>query len=206
GMTHPFMAAAASGLAERGIATLRFQFPYMEQGSKRPDSPKLAHAAVRAAVLEASQLSLPLFAGGKSMGGRMTTQAQAEAPLPGVRGIALLGFPLHPAREPSVVRAGHLPRVAIPLLFLQGPRDELADLTLLRPIVERLPRAELRIIEGADHSFHVLRLREQSDAVLSVPGARASVEAVQTGQVQLRGLQVDGGEVDVFFRLVGCLR
>jgi predicted alpha/beta-hydrolase family hydrolase len=106
---------------------------------------------------------LPIVAGGKSMGGRMTTQAQAEAPLPGVRGIALLGFPLHPAREPSVGRAEHLPRVGIPMLFLQGTRDELADLSLLRPIVERLPRAELRVIGSADHSFHVLRRSGRTD-------------------------------------------
>src|SRR5204862_4670063 len=138
GMTHPFMAAAANGLAERGIATLRFQFPYMEQGSKRPDSPKLAHAAVRAAVLEASQLSLPLFAGGKSFGGRMTSQAQAEAPLPGVRGLVFLGFPLHPPGRPSDERGRHLFDVQVPMLFLQGTRDDLASLLLLRPLIERL--------------------------------------------------------------------
>src|SRR6185436_844137 len=122
GMTHPFMAASASGLAERGIATLRYQFPYMEQGSKRPDAPKLAHATVRAAVLEASRLvpQLALFAGGKSFGGRMTSQAQAASPLPGVRGIGFLGFPLHPPGKPSDERAQHLFDVNVPMLFLQG--------------------------------------------------------------------------------------
>jgi len=156
GMTHPFMATVANGLAERGIATLRFQFPYMEQGSKRPDSPKLAHAAVRAAVLEASQLSLPLFAGGKSFGGRMTSQAQAEAPLPGVRGLVFLGFPLHPPGQPSENRAQHLFDVQIPMLFLQGTRDDFADLQLLQPLCQRLaPRGALKLFADADHSFHV---------------------------------------------------
>src|SRR5881398_4071431 len=129
GMAHPFLAAIADGLAERGIATLRYQFPYMEQGSKRPDAPKVAHATVRAAVLEASRLvpELPLFAGGKSFGGRMTSQAQAAAPLPGVRGLAFLGFPLHPAGRPAQERGKHLFDVRIPMLFLQGTRDALAE-------------------------------------------------------------------------------
>src|SRR6187200_2600023 len=120
GMTHPFMAAVANGLAERGVATLRYQFPYMEQGSKRPDTPKIAHAAVRAAVLEASRLApgLPLFAGGKSFGGRMTSQAQAALALPELRGLVFLGFPLHPAGRPSDERAAHLFEVNIPMLFL----------------------------------------------------------------------------------------
>jgi len=156
GMTHPFMAAIANGLAERSIATLRFQFLYMERGSKRPDSPKLAHAAVRAAVLEASRLSLPLFAGGKSFGGRMTSQAQAESPLPGVRGLVFLGFPLHPPGQPSEDRAKHLFDVQIPMLFLQGTRDEFANLELLEPLCQRLgPRATLKLFPDADHSFHV---------------------------------------------------
>jgi len=156
GMTHPFMAAIANGLAERKIATLRFQFLYMEQGSKRPDSPKLAHAAVRAAMLEASQLSLPLFAGGKSFGGRMTSQTQAESPLPGVRGLVFLGFPLHPPGQPSENRAKHLFDVQIPMLFLQGTRDEFANLELLEPLCRRLgPRATLKLFPDADHSFHV---------------------------------------------------
>src|SRR5687768_12647689 len=130
GMAHPFMASVAEGLAERGVATLRYQFPYMERGSKRTDAPGIAHAAVRAAVAEASRLApeLPLVAGGKSYGGRMTSQAQAAAPLPGVRGIAFLGFPLHPAGRPSDERGAHLSAVQVPMLFMQGTRDELADL------------------------------------------------------------------------------
>ncbi|HZO55702.1 MAG TPA: alpha/beta family hydrolase [Bryobacteraceae bacterium] len=158
GMTHPFMAAVAEGLAERGIATLRYQFPYMEQGSKRPDSPKLAHATVRAAVLEASRLlpDLPLFAGGKSFGGRMTSQAQAGSPLPGVRGLVFLGFPLHPPGQPSDERAKHLFEVQIPMLFLQGTRDEFAHLQFLEPLCKRLAsRASLKLFQDADHSFHV---------------------------------------------------
>src|SRR5882672_8083574 len=129
GMKHPFMGAIAQGLAERGISTLRYQFPYMEQGSKRPDIPRVAQAAVRAAVLEASRLApeLPLFAGGKSFGGRMTSQAQAAAPLPGVRGLLFLGFPLHPPGRESDERAKHLFDIKIPMLFLQGDRDEFAS-------------------------------------------------------------------------------
>src|SRR4249920_280983 len=140
GMTHPFMAAIADGLAERGVATLRYQFPYMEQGGKRPDAPKLAQATVRAAVAEASSLApkLPLVAGGKSFGGRMTSQAQAESPLPGVRGLAFLGFPLHAAGRPSEERAAHLFEVKIPMLFLQGTRDALADIALMRKLVASL--------------------------------------------------------------------
>src|SRR5213596_2448443 len=143
GMAHPFMAAIANGLAERGIATLRYQFPYMEQGSKRPDAPKLAHAAVRAAVLEASRLvpELALFAGGKSFGGRMTSQAQAASPLPGVCGLAFLGFPLHPPGQPSEERGKHLFEVQIPMLFLQGTRDDFAQLQLLEPLCKKLSRA-----------------------------------------------------------------
>jgi predicted alpha/beta-hydrolase family hydrolase len=158
GMAHPFMAAAANGLAERGIATLRYQFPYMERGSKRPDTPRLAHAAVRGAVAEAARLlpDLPLVAGGKSFGGRMTSQAQAASPLAGVRGIAFLGFPLHPAGKPSDERAEHLSKVRVPMLFLQGTRDNLADLALLQPLVKRLgARATLKVLADADHSFHV---------------------------------------------------
>ena len=158
GMTHPFMASIANGLAERGIATLRYQFPYMEQRSKRPDTPKLAQATVRAAVAEASHRipELPLFAGGKSFGGRMTSQAQAEASLALVRGLVFLGFPLHPAGKPSDERAKHLFEVRIPMLFLQGTRDQLADLTLLQPLARTLgARATLMLLEDADHSFHV---------------------------------------------------
>jgi predicted alpha/beta-hydrolase family hydrolase len=159
GMNHAFMAALTSGLAERRVATLRFQFPYMEQGSKRPDSPKVAHAAVRAAVQEAAKRlpGVPLFAGGKSFGGRMTSQAQAAEPLPSVRGIIFVGFPLHPAGKPSTERADHLADVRLPMLFLQGTRDTLADLDLIRDTVAKLgSRATLHIVSGADHSFHVL--------------------------------------------------
>jgi hypothetical protein len=158
GMTHPFMAMVADGLAGRRIATLRYQFPSMEQGAKRPDRPALAQATVRAAVSAARRLmpSLPLFAGGKSFGGRMTSQAQAEAPLPEVRGLVFLGFPLHPAKKPSDERARHLSLVRIPMLFIQGTRDSLADMTLLLPTVSGLgTRATLISVEGADHAFHV---------------------------------------------------
>ncbi len=157
GMTHPFMAAVAKGLAERGVASLRYQFPYMERGSKRPDAPALAQATVRAAVEEAARLcpSLPLVAGGKSFGGRMTSQAQAASPLPSVVGLVFFGFPLHAAGKPSQDRARHLFEVEIPMLFLQGSRDALADLRELEPICVRLPRATLNVFEDADHSFHV---------------------------------------------------
>ena len=158
GMTHSFMAAIADGLADRGIATLRYQFPYMESGSKRPDSPKLAHATVHAAVMEASRLApeTPLFAAGKSFGGRMTSQAQAASPLPGVRGLIFFGFPLHPPDQPSDERAKHLFDVQIPMLFLQGTRDEFARLELLQPLGKRLgDRATLKLFQDADHSFHV---------------------------------------------------
>lgn len=158
GMTHPFLETFATGLAERDIATLRYQFPYMEQSSKRPDPPKIAHATVRAAVAEAAKRlpDLPLFAGGKSFGGRMTSQAQADSPLPAVRGLVFLGFPLHPAGKPSDDRATHLFDIQIPLLFLQGTRDKLAGLDLLEPLIKRLtPRATLHLFAEADHSFHV---------------------------------------------------
>lgn len=158
GMTHAFMAAAAAELGDRGIATLRYQFPYMEQGSRRPDPPKIAHATVRAAVDEANRQfpDLPLFAGGKSFGGRMTSQAQAASPLLGVRGLAFLGFPLHPTGNPSVDRAQHLFEVRIPMLFLQGTRDALAQPELITRVVENLgDRAALQMFADADHSFHV---------------------------------------------------
>jgi len=158
GMTHPFLEAVAAELGERGLATLRYQFPYMEQRAKRPDPPALAQATVRAAVAEAGRRlpELPLVAGGKSFGGRMTSQAQAAAPLAGVRGLVFLGFPLHPAGRPSDERAKHLFDVQVPLLFLQGTRDTLADLALLEPVVHRLgKRATLRTFAEADHSFHV---------------------------------------------------
>ena len=158
GMSHPSMETVATGLCDRGIATLRYQFPYMESGSKRPDPPAVAHAAVRAAVKEAARRcsGLPLIAGGRSFGGRMTSQAQAIAPLAGVRGLAFLGFPLHPAGKPSVARAAHLSDIKIPMLFLQGTRDALAELTLLEPVVKGLGGlASLHVVQEADHSFHV---------------------------------------------------
>jgi predicted alpha/beta-hydrolase family hydrolase len=167
GMRHPFMAAAAEKLAARGIATLRYQFPFMERGSKRPDAPKLAHATVRAAVAEAARRcpGLRLFAGGKSFGGRMTSQAQAASPLPDVAGLVFVGFPLHPAGKPSVDRADHLDGVALPMLFLQGTRDELATLELLQPVIERLgARATLHLVDDADHAFHVRARSGRRDA------------------------------------------
>lgn len=167
GMAHPFMASIADGLAQRGVATLRYQFHYMERGSKRPDPTTLAQATVRAAVAAAARLmpSLPLCAGGKSFGGRMTSQAQAASPLPGVRGLAFLGFPLHAAGRPSDERGRHLFDAQIPTLFLQGSRDPLADLGLLRPLVERLgARATLKVLADADHSFHVRKKTGRTDA------------------------------------------
>jgi uncharacterized protein len=167
GMGHPFMAAVAADLARRGVATLRYQFAYMERGSKRPDPPPLAQAAVRAAVMAAQRLvpDLPLFAGGKSFGGRMTSQAQAVAPLPGVRGLIFLGFPLHPAGRPSQDRAKHLFDVHVPMLFLQGSRDALAALDELRPVCKSLgPRATLKVFADADHSFHVPARSGRNDA------------------------------------------
>lgn len=158
GMEHAFIAAVATELGARGIATLRYQFPYMEQRARRPDPPELCHATVRAAVSEAARLApaLPLVAGGKSFGGRMTSQAQAASPLPGVRGLAFLGFPLHPAGRPSDARGRHLFEVEIPMLFLQGTRDALAELELIEPLTERLgARATLKLLQDADHSFHV---------------------------------------------------
>jgi predicted alpha/beta-hydrolase family hydrolase len=158
GMAHPFMETVARGLADRGIASLRYQFPYMEKGGRRPDAPAVAHATVRAAVAEAARRwpGLPLIAGGKSFGGRMSSQAQAIAALPGVRGLAFLGFPLHPAGKPSTSRAGHLSELKIPMLFLQGTRDDLADMTLLEPVVNGLgDLASLHVVPEGDHSLHV---------------------------------------------------
>jgi uncharacterized protein len=167
GMQHPFMTAVANGLFERGIATLRYQFPYMERGAKRPDSPAVAQATVRAAIASAARLipELVLVAGGKSFGGRMTSQAQAATPLPGVRGLVFLGFPLHAAGKPSDERATHLFQVQIPMLFLQGTRDSLADLSLMQSLSERLGvRASMKVFQDADHSFHVPARSGQTDA------------------------------------------
>jgi len=166
-MTHPFMTAIADGLAARGIASLRYQFPYMEKRARRPDPPAVAHAAVRDAVAEARRElpGLALIAGGKSFGGRMTSQAQAAAPLEGVAGLAFFGFPLHPAKRPSRERAEHLSRVRIPMLFLQGTRDALAELSELEPVCRALgPRATLKLFADADHSFHVPARSGRTDA------------------------------------------
>ena len=161
------MQAVATGLADRGVATLRYQFPYMERKSRRPDPPALCHATVRAAVAQATRLApdLPLVAGGRSFGGRMTSQAQAEAPLQAVRGLVFLAFPLHPAGRPGTDRAAHLQEVGVPMLFIQGTRDGLAEQTLLIPIVERLGSlATLHMLEDADHSFHVPARSGRKDA------------------------------------------
>jgi len=161
------MTTIAAELTARSIATLRFQFPYMERGSRRPDPPSLCHATVRAAVAEAARLAptLALIAGGRSFGGRMTSQAQAIEPLPGVKGLAFLGFPLHPAGKPSTERAAHLSDVKTPMLFLQGTRDELAKLELLQPLIDRLgARATLKLLQDADHSFHVPARTGRKDA------------------------------------------
>jgi uncharacterized protein len=167
GMTHPFLEAVAMELGGRGIATLRYQFPYMEQRAKRPDVPALAHATVRAAVAEARRRvpELPLVAGGRSFGGRMTSQAQAASALPGVHGLAFLGFPLHPAGRPAADRAEHLFDVRLPMLFLQGSRDALAELPLLQATVERLGKlATLQLFQDADHTFHVPARSGRKDA------------------------------------------
>src|SRR5437660_2571870 len=167
GMSHPFMEKLAEELASIGVATLRYQFPYMEQRRRVPDKPAVLTATVRAAVRAAAEAApgLLLLAGGKSMGGRMTSQAAAEGPLEGVRGLVFFGFPLHPPKQPGTKRAEHLAKVTVPMLFLQGTRDELADLELLRPVCAKLgTRATLHIVETADHSFHVLKSSGRSDA------------------------------------------
>ena len=176
GMRHPFLETISQRLAEREIATLRYQFPYMEQRARRPDPPPVAAAAVRAAVMEAARAApgLPLLAGGKSFGGRMTSTAQAGEPLAGVRGLVFLGFPLHPPGRPGNERAEHLTQVQIPMLFLQGTRDDFADLKLLRPVVKRLgTRATLHLVDGGDHSFKVLKKsgRTEADVMTELVGA-----------------------------------
>ena len=169
GMNHPFMENLAGELAAEGIATLRYQFPYMEGRRRVPDSPAVLTATVVAAVRAAAKAAaeLPLLAGGKSMGGRMTSQAAAERPLEGVRGLVFFGFPLHPPKRPATKRADHLAKVSVPMLFLQGTRDELAELDLLRPICAKLGAlATLSVIDGADHSFHVLKRSGTNDTAV----------------------------------------
>jgi len=166
GMSHPFMEMLAGELAEAGVATLRYQFPYMEERRRVPDAPAVLTATVVAAVRAAAEAApgLPLLAGGKSMGGRMTSQAAAQRPLDGVRGIVFFGFPLHPPKQPGTKRADHLAKVTVPMLFVQGTRDTFADLKLLRPVCAKLgSRATLHVIETADHSFHVLKSSGRSD-------------------------------------------
>lgn len=167
GMTHRSLTAIADGLAERGVATLRYQFPYMEKGGKGVDRPPVAQATVRAAVATARELArgLPMFAGGRSFGGRMTAQAQAETPLEGVRGLVFFAFPLHAAGKPSIERAAHLARIEIAMLFIQGTRDTLAELELLHGVVDGLgERATLQLIDEADHAFHVPAKTGRRDA------------------------------------------
>ncbi len=167
GMHHPFMTAVAQGLAERRVATMRYLFPYMERGGRRPDPPRVLIATVRAAIDEARRAApgLPLIAGGKSMGGRMTSLAAAEEPLPGVRGLVFLGFPLHAPGRPSADRGAHLGGIGLPMLFLQGTRDKLADLDLLGPVCAGLgAQARLHVIEGADHSFHLPKRSGRRDS------------------------------------------
>jgi predicted alpha/beta-hydrolase family hydrolase len=184
GMNHSFMEAMARALAANGIATLRYQFPYMEQHRRVPDAPKVLTATVAAAVKVAAKSApkLPLVAGGKSMGGRMTSQAAAEQLLPDVRGLIFFGFPLHPPKRPSVKRADHLKLVIQPMLFLQGTRDDLADLSLLRPICNELgSKVTLHVIEGADHSFHVLKRSGSTDAEV-LAGLAFTVKTWTTAQ------------------------
>ena len=168
GMRHHFMADVSAALADRAVATLRYQFPYMEEGRGRPDPPGLLQATVRAACETADRLApeLPRFAGGKSLGGRMTSSAQAEVPLPGVRGLVFFGFPLHPPKRPGTSRAEHLGRIAIPMLFLQGTRDDLADLDLIRGVLAPLPTATLHVVDGANHSFEVLKRSGRTAAMV----------------------------------------
>jgi predicted alpha/beta-hydrolase family hydrolase len=183
GMEHPFMQAAAAELGALGIATLRYQFPYMNRRKRRTDPPALCQATVRAAVAEAARRApaLPLFAGGRSFGGRMTSQAQALGALAGVRGLVFLGFPLHPAGKPSDARARHLAEVQIPMLFVQGTRDALAERARIEALMARLgERATLELIEGADHSFHVPVRSGRSDAEMRSTLLKAVVQWMDT--------------------------
>lgn len=177
GMRHPFLDAVADRLAARGVATFRYQFPYMEAGRRRPDPARWLTATVRSAIAAARRTAgdLPLLAGGKSMGGRMTSLAHAAAPLPGVRGLVFLGFPLHPPRRPGTDRAAHLAAIDAPMLFVQGTRDALARLDLIRRVVADLPSAHLHVVDTADHGFRVLRRsgRTDDDAVDEIAGAVA---------------------------------
>jgi predicted alpha/beta-hydrolase family hydrolase len=179
GMRHPFLEALAGALAGEGVATLRYEFPYMEQGKRRIDPAPVLHARIRQAVEAGRKEQLPLFAGGKSMGGRMTSQAQAGQALGGVVGLAFVGFPLHPAGKPGTDRATHLRDVRLPMLFLQGTRDELADLALLRPVLEPLPEATLHVVEDADHSFHVRKKSGRTDAGVIVELAHTFAQWAQ---------------------------
>jgi uncharacterized protein len=184
GMTHKAMESNAQGLSARGIATVRYQFLYMEKGSKRPDPPRIAHAAVRAAAARALELApdLPLYAGGRSFGGRMTSQAQADEPLPGVKGLAFLGFPLHPAGKPGIERAEHLKRVRIPMLFVSGDRDALAELDLLKPVIAGLGnQAALHLVAHADHSFKVAAKSGRSSADAETEALDALAEWIASG-------------------------
>jgi uncharacterized protein len=169
GMSHPFMAGVAEQLADRGVATLRYQFPYMEKGTRHPDPPHIAQLTVRAAVAEAARRlpDIPLFAGGKSFGGRMTSQAQADAALPCIMGLVFLGFPLHPANRPSRVRAQHLENIKVPMLFLQGTRDALAQPDMIGEVIAELgDRATLKSFADADHSFHVPKRSGGTDVLV----------------------------------------
>jgi predicted alpha/beta-hydrolase family hydrolase len=194
GMRHGFMESLAQALGRVGIATWRWEFPYMRDGRRRPDGAAVALPAVRAAVEEAHRRwsKLPLFAGGKSFGGRMTSTAAAEAPLP-VEGLVFFGFPLHPARRPGVERAAHLRNVRHPLLFLQGDRDALAELALLRPVVAELgERAHLHVVEGADHAFRVLKRSGRRDE--EIPGELAAAAAAwMLGLPPLEAPSADAG-------------
>lgn len=173
GMRHPFLQRLADALAEERVATLRYEFPYMAEGRRRIDAVPVLHARVREAVAAGAAHGLPLFAGGKSFGGRMTSQAQAAAPLPSVLGLCFAGFPLHAAKRPAVERASHLREIGIPMLFLQGTRDDLAQLDLISGVIEELPEATLHVVEGADHSFHVLKRSGRSDEEVLVELAQA---------------------------------